>query len=142
MALILDPIFFPALATSSKQKIVSPVRRTNFSPRAATHKPVENRVPLGCGGSGKGCTLHYHYHYYCKIIDSVHAHDPSGMCVYLISLLGKRVLVNKTKMGCSKEEAATITLHYCTTPSLHRYTTSIPYNHTGNSQGAINSTLP
>lgn len=49
MALILDPIFFPALATSSKQKIVSPVRRTNFSPRAATHKPVENRVPLGCG---------------------------------------------------------------------------------------------
>lgn len=49
MALILDPIFFQALATSSKQKIVSPVRRTNFSPRAATHKPVENRVPLGCG---------------------------------------------------------------------------------------------
>ena len=49
MALILDPIFFPALATSFKQKIVSPVRRTNFSPRAATHKPVENRVPLGCG---------------------------------------------------------------------------------------------
>lgn len=49
MALILDPIFFPALAISSKQKIVSPVRRTNFSPRAATHKPVENRVPLGCG---------------------------------------------------------------------------------------------
>jgi len=49
MALILDPIFFPALATSSKQKIVSPVRRINFSPRAATHKPVENRVPLGCG---------------------------------------------------------------------------------------------
>ena len=53
MALILDPIFFPALATSSKQKIVSPVRRTNFSPRAATHKPVENRVPLGAVAAEK-----------------------------------------------------------------------------------------
>lgn len=88
------------------------------------------------------CGVHFCFAVSSKIIDSVHAHDPSGMCVYLISLLGKRVLVNKTKMGCSKEEAATITLHYCTTPSLHRYTTSIPYNHTGNSQGAINSTLP
>lgn len=59
MALILDPIFFPALATSSKQKIVSPVRRTNFSPRAATHKPVENRVPLGCGAVAAEKALRY-----------------------------------------------------------------------------------
>lgn len=59
MALILDPIFFPALATSSKQKIVSPVRRTNFSPRAATHKPVENRVPLGCGAMAAEKAVRY-----------------------------------------------------------------------------------
>ena len=59
MALILDPIFFPTLATSSKQKIVSPVRRTNFSQRAATHKPVENRVPLGCGAAAAEKAVRY-----------------------------------------------------------------------------------